>query len=76
MKNAVIKMKYNILTQEYCICNAHFKICTYSVFSLLFKEIMSYKTGTHTYSNTFFNSPKHHSNLRPFHMTMRQESDC
>lgn len=52
MKKAVIKMKYNN-----CICNAHFKICTYSVFSLLFKEIMRYNIGTHMYSNTFLIAP-------------------
>jgi len=57
MMRAVIKMKYNILTQEYCICNAHFKICTYSVFSLLFREIMGYNIGTLMYSNTFLIAP-------------------
>jgi len=56
-KKAVIKMKHNTLTQEYCICNAHFKICTYSVFSLLFKEIMRYNIGTHMHSNTFLIAP-------------------
>lgn len=57
MKKAVIKMKRNILTQEYCVCNAHFKICTYSVFSLLFKEIMRCNIGTHMYSNTLLIAP-------------------